>query len=232
MPRNNKKQPADDSDVESPSSPKSSFPIVGIGGSAGAVSALKDFFAALPADSGMAFLVVQHFAPTQTSTLSEQVSRAARVPVVIAAEGAVVEPNRVYVITPNVNLTIEQGRLHLTPLTASENQRTTIDTLFLSLAGDRTDNAACVILSGTGSDGTRGLRAIKEHAGLTLAQADAEYDGMLHSALSSGMVDYVLPASEMPKYLMEYFYGNGDAAPTERDSARHLSEICAVLRSR
>ena len=209
----------------------SARPVVGIGGSAGAISALKSFLGAIPLDSGLAFVIVLHLDPSHRSLLPEIIARDTRLAVITASEGMQVEANKVYVIPSNASLTIAHGRLHLSPFKASDELRTPIDTFFMSLAEDQRENAACVILSGTGSDGTLGLRAIKEHGGLTLAQSDAEYDGMMHSALSTGLVDFVLPAQEMPDRLVDYF-NRGMPEPVVDEAAIPLQQVCAVLRAR
>ncbi|MGH7125584.1 MAG: chemotaxis protein CheB, partial [Stellaceae bacterium] len=206
-------------------------PIVGIGGSAGAISALKQFIRAVPADSGLAFVVVVHLHPEHKSMLPEILGQDARVPVLTAEDALPVEPNKIYVIPPNASLSIERGRLRLAPAKPREGLRMPIDSFFLSLAQDQNEHAACVILSGTGSDGTLGLRAIKEHGGLTLAQSDAEYDGMMHSALGTGLVDFVLPAQEMPARLADYFDHRAPAAVL-KESEVPLAQICAILRAR
>src|SRR5215470_3927422 len=211
--------------------PVASRPVVGIGGSAGAIAALKSFIGAIPNESGLAFVVVLHLDRTHRSLLPEIIARDSRLPVVTASEGLMVEPNKIYVIPSNASLTIEQRRLRLASFKGTEDLRTPIDTFFMSLAQDQSENCACVILSGTGSDGTLGLRAIKEHGGLTLAQADAEYDGMMHSALSTGLVDFVLPAQEMPARLGDYF-SRGVPEPMVTENAIPMTQICAVLRAR
>jgi two-component system, chemotaxis family, CheB/CheR fusion protein len=140
--------------------------------------------------------VVQHLDPEHKSVLPEILARATSLPVEVVINGVRVEPNHVYVIPSNASLTIKSGELLLAPPTEPRDQRTPIDTFFTSLAEAAGESAACIILSGTGSDGTLGIRAIKEHGGLTLAQAGAEYDGMMRSAVATGTVDFVLPAQQ------------------------------------
>jgi two-component system CheB/CheR fusion protein len=190
-----------------PTSAHKKSAIIGIGASAGGIDALQRFFPAVAADTQHIFVVVQHLAPTYKSKLTDLLSRFCSLPVLAVDRDMSVEPGHVYVIPPNAILTIKDGRLHLTKPAASREHRTPIDSFFVSLAIDQEENAACVILSGTGSDGTLGLRAIKEHGGLTLAQTSesAEYDGMMRSAISTGLVDFVLPAEDIPAKLAEYF---------------------------
>ncbi len=182
-------------------------------------------------DTGLAFVVVLHLDRSHRSLLPEIIARETHLPVAAASDGAAVEANKIYVIPPNVSLSVEHRRLRLAEFKPGDAPRTPIDTFFMSLAQDQGENAACVILSGTGSDGTLGLRAIKEHGGLTLAQSDAEYDGMMHSALATGLVDFVLPAQDMPARLVDYF-GRGVPSPAIAQNAIPLQQICAVLRAR
>src|SRR3954468_15053024 len=172
-------------------------PIVGIGASAGGIDALLTFVPAIIADSGLAYVIVQHLDPDHGSHLSELLARRSKVGVHLIANDTAVEPNNIYVIPPNAALSIVDGHLRLAPPTQERGSRTPIDGFLLSLAEARGEYAACAILSGTGSDGTLGLRAIKEHGGVTFAQQEAEYDGMMRSALGTGLVDFVLPVGEI-----------------------------------
>ena len=212
-------------------------PIVGIGASAGGVDALRRLFPQVEPDSGMAFVVVQHLDPDHGSVLAEVLARSTSLPVTQIGDDTAVEPNHIYVIPPNAVLTIRDGRLQLAPPAAPRGQRNPIDEFFTSLARDQGENAACVILSGTGSDGTLGLRAIKEGGGLTLAQSEAEYDGMMRSAVATGLVDYVLRVEEMPTKLSDYFSHvnrledrKGNRAPRP-STADYLDQIAAILRA-
>ena len=213
-------------------------PVVGIGASAGGIDALKKFLPALDPQSGLAFVLVQHLDPNHDSILAEILTPMSPIPVVRIKEGTEVAPNHFYVIPPNAALTIENGKLRLSRLAKRRAISTPIDIFFISLAEDRSDFAACAILSGTGSDGTLGLRAIKEHGGLTLAQEGAEYDGMMRSALATGLVDFVVPAEEMPAKLASYFHhmnvlmtAKGPEGP-ELEAADSFAQICGLLRAR
>ena len=212
--------------------------IVGIGASAGGIEALKAFFSAVNADCGIAFVVVQHLDPEHRSLLPELLANVSRLPVASIEDQTPVEPNHVYVIPPNATLTIKNGRLHLAKPLEKRGFRTPIDSFFVSLAQDGAEKAACVILSGTGSDGTLGLRAIKENGGLSLAQEGAAYDGMMRSALSTGLVDFVLPAEAMPAKLTDYFRHMGEiGGKKEPDTIRRhpadcIAQLCALLRAR
>jgi len=184
------------------------FPIVGIGASAGGLAALESFFSHIPADteSGMAFVIVQHLDPNHHSLLTELVRRYTRMQVFEVTDGMTVEPNCAYIIPPNTDLALGQGKLRLVPPIAPRGMRLPIDSFFRSLAQERGELAIGVVLSGNGTDGTLGLRAIKETAGIAMVQepGTAEYDGMPRSAIASGLVDYVLPPAEMPGELIAY----------------------------
>ncbi|HWJ06451.1 MAG TPA: chemotaxis protein CheB, partial [Steroidobacteraceae bacterium] len=163
-----------------------SFPVVGIGASAGGIAAFEAFFSAMPADepSGMAFVLVQHLSPHHPSVLVELVRRYTRMRVFEAAHGMRLEPNCTYVIPPRHDLEIVDGALHLTTHDEERKPRLTIDHFFFSLARTQNERAICIVMSGTGSDGTLGLRAVKGEGGLAIAQAPdtTEYDGMPSSA--------------------------------------------------
>jgi two-component system CheB/CheR fusion protein len=183
----------------------SPFPIVGVGASAGGLDAFKALLAALPADSGMALILVQHLDPHHDSQLTELLGRSTALPVCEATQGLAVEPDHVYVIPPNANLAITQGRLVLTPRGEVKGPHLPIDVLFRSLADAQQARAIGIVLSGTGSDGTLGLCEIKSAGGITFAQdeASAGQPGMPRSARDSGCVDRVLPIEEIARSLVE-----------------------------
>jgi two-component system, chemotaxis family, CheB/CheR fusion protein len=194
----------------------------------------------MPADSGMAFVLVQHLAPDHRSMLVELLGKSTAMSVTEAEDGMPVAANRVFVIPPDATLTIEDGVLRVsTPAPAREHRRP-IDTFFCSLAEDQGESAVCIILSGAGSDGTLGVRTVKEHGGLTLAQAEVDHiamSGMPRSAADTGLVDHVMPIDEMPARLVEYqrhlIAVGARKGPdgTRQDMADHLAGICALLRS-
>ena len=169
------------------------FPIVGIGASAGGLEALERFLGAVPAGCGMAFVVVQHLDPTQPGMLVELLRRATALPVVQISDRMPVQADQVHVIPPNRDLTLLHGRLHLLEPVAPRGLRLPIDFFFRSLAQDCGDLAIGIILSGMGSDGSLGLRAIREVAGLGFVQtpASAKFDGMPRSAIDAGLADGV-----------------------------------------
>ncbi len=184
------------------------FLVVGLGASAGGLAAFEAFFSGLPADTdpGMAFVLVQHLAPNHRSILTELVQRFTRLPVHEAEDGTVVKINNVYIIAPNCDMAFFNGSLQLLEPAAPRGQRMPIDFFFRSLAQDQRGHAVGVILSGTGSDGTLGLRAIKDAGGTVLVQTtdSAEFDGMPQSALATGLADYTLPPQAMVSQLMAF----------------------------
>ncbi|MBP2641956.1 MAG: cheBR [Firmicutes bacterium] len=185
-----------------------SFPVVGIGASAGGLAAFEAFFSGMPVDKdpGMAFVLVQHLAPDHKSILAEIIRRYTRMKVFEVEDGMAVQPNCAYIIPPNRDMAFLQGTLQLIEPSAPRGQRLPIDFFFRSLAQDQRERAICIILSGTGSDGTLGVRAIKGEGGMVMVQNpdSAEYDGMPRSVIATGLVDYMLPADEMPDRLMVY----------------------------
>ena len=185
------------------------FTIVGIGASAGALKACQGFFTNMPPDSGAAFVIVIHLDPSRPSVFVELLQKYTQMPVFEAINGMVVEPNCVYVIPPNADITIQAGSLQLLGESRLRGVHMAIDFFFRSLADDQEENAVGIILSGTGTDGTLGLRAVKAGLGMVMAQdpATAEFDGMPKSAADTGLADYVLPVDEMPAQLLAYMKG-------------------------
>lgn len=168
--------------------------VVGIGASAGGLEAFGELLNALPSDTGMAFVLIQHLDPRHESALAGLLGHRTEMPVLEAVDGTVAGPNRVYVIPPNAKMTIARGVLRLTPRPEAGERYLPIDSFFCSLAEDQKDHAIGVILSGAASDGTLGLKAIKAEGGITFAQDEsAKFDGMPRSAVATGVVDFVLP---------------------------------------
>jgi two-component system CheB/CheR fusion protein len=182
------------------------FPIVGIGASAGGLEAFEKFFANMPPDSGMAFVLVQHLSASHKSILDDLIRRYTRMEVSEVEDEVEVQPNCAYIIPPGKDLALLHGKLHLMEPAEARGLRLPIDYFFRSLAQDQHERAICVVLSGTGSDGTLGLKAIKEEGGMAMVQDPeaAGYDGMPRSAIATGLVDYVLPPEEMPQRLITY----------------------------
>ncbi len=197
-----------DSDANSNKYPKHNFFIVGIGASAGGLVAFEAFFSALPTNSylGMAFVVVQHLDPNHKSILTDLIGRYTQLPVYEVTDGLIVQPDRIYVIPPSYDMIFEDGMLFLKKPIEMHGFRLPIDSFFKSLAQDQTDKALGIILSGTGSDGTLGMRAIKAGGGMMIVQSpeSSEYDGMPRSAIATGLADYILPPAKMPAQLIAY----------------------------
>jgi two-component system CheB/CheR fusion protein len=208
--------------------------VVGIGASAGGLRALQAFFDVMPPDSGLAFLVVQHLDPTHRSEIAGLLGRHTGMPVMMADDGAPIRPNHVYTIPPNRYLAVEDGKLSLTVPINTRGPKFSIDSLFYSLGRAFGENAAGVVLSGTGTDGTQGLRTIKGYGGLAVAQdpATAEFDAMPRSAIDAGVVDAVATIEQLPEALITYF--TGTIGPPVRDSDRfpgYVSELLAMLQT-
>jgi len=182
------------------------FPIVGLGASAGGLEAFEQFFRLVPRDTGRAFVLVSHLDPGHASMLTDVLGRITAMPVVEAKHRMAVETNHVYVIPPNREMTLFHGALHLGVPEEARGQRMPIDGFLRSLAEDQGETAIGVILSGTGTDGTLGLRAIHGAGGVSFMQdpATAKYDGMPSSAVRSGVATYVLPVEKMPDELRAY----------------------------
>ena len=180
--------------------------VVGIGASAGGLEAFEQLFSHLPATTGMAFVLVQHLEPTHKGMMPELLARRTKMKVVQVEDGMEVQPNCVYVIPPNADLAILHGKLQVLEPATPRGLRTPIDFFFRHLAADQKEKAIGIILSGMGSDGALGLRAIKEQLGMVMVQdpASAKYDGMPRSAIGTGMADYVASAEELPAKLIQY----------------------------
>ncbi|MCO5170927.1 MAG: PAS domain-containing protein [Planctomycetes bacterium] len=182
------------------------FPVVGVGASAGGLEALQRLFEQAPLDAGLAYVVVQHLSPDFKSLMEELLARHTRLPIRRVVDGMLVEPDRIYLIPPNADMIIASGRLHLTERDPDQALTLPIDLFLRSLAEDVGPRAVAVILSGSGSDGSRGVRAVHEAGGLVVAQDErtAKFDGMPRSALDTGLVDHVLPPEEIPGVLVEH----------------------------
>lgn len=214
------------------------FPVVGIGASAGGLEAITALLKHLPADTGMAFVVVQHLAPTHESMLAELLARETMMPVKEIQDGMVVEPNHLYVIPPNANLGILHGSLNLMPRGEEPGQYLPIDFFMRSLARDQSNHAIGVILSGSASDGVMGLLEIKAAGGITFAQeeASAAYASMPHSAIAAGCVDFIQTPKQIARELMrigKHPYLAYKSVPTEEakpGEENSLRKIFLLLR--
>lgn len=224
------------------------MPIVALGGSAGGISAVQDFFAAMPVDSGMAFVVILHLSPTHESPLAEIVQRSTKMPVVPVTDGATMMPNCVYVIPPGKCLESTNGNICLTNAADPRGKRVAVDHVFRTLAETYRAQSLAVVLSGACGDGALGLKRVKELGGLTVAQDpdEAEYPEMPRSAIATGVVDWVLEVKEMPAKLSAYVKQRGeldlpgeegphpvgavDLSPVEHEVA--LRDVLAFLHTR
>ena len=186
-----------------------SFPVVGLGGSAGAISALQAFFRAMPDEPGMAFVVILHLSPDYESNLASIIGNVTKMPVVQVQQNLKFERNHVYVIPPTHLLTMHDGDIELATLQRENGRRVAVDLFFRALAEAQEARAICVVLSGTDSDGAIGLKRVKERGGLTVAQdpSEAQYDEMPRSAIETGMVDWILPVEQMPARLIKMLEG-------------------------
>ncbi len=180
--------------------------VVGIGASAGGLKALKELFSALPADTGLAFVVVVHLSPEHPSHLADLLQPLAKMPVVQVTQATPMEANRVYVIPPGQNLSTVDTHLRLSDLEPSRRERAPIDRFLETLTRTHGARSLAVVLSGTGTDGTLGVKLVKEAGGLTLVQDpnEADFDGMPQSAIATELVDLVLPVKAMPEYILRF----------------------------
>lgn len=182
------------------------FPVVGIGASAGGLEALQEFFKNMTPTPDAAFVVIQHLSPDYKSYMNELLSRFTSIKIEIVSDGMALKPNHIYLIPPKMNMTIFHGVLYLNELSATRTLNLPIDIFFRSLAKDQEKNAVGIILSGAGSDGTLGIKAIKEFGGMTMAQDDesAKFESMPHSSISTGMVDIIMPPKQLAEELINY----------------------------
>lgn len=215
--------------------------VVGVGASAGGLDAFRAFFRAMPTDSGMSFVLVQHLDPERASALPEIIGASTRMPVTLAKTGDALTPNHVFVIPPDSVMTLSEGTLQVVRAPSTAARRASVNAFLVSLAEDQGEKAVGVILSGFGSDGARGVEAIREHGGLTLAQAEFDHSpktGMPQSAALSGFVDHILPVEQMPAKLLEHWeyrlktHNLKGPDGVHKDVAHQLGAICAVLNSR
>jgi len=206
------------------------MPVVGIGASAGGLKALQSFFQHMPATTNMTFVVILHLSPEHESNLAALLQYHTVMPVRQVNEPTPVLPNHVYVIPPTKHLSMNDGTIRLSEPERVHGRHVAIDLFFRTLADAHGSNAAAVVLSGTGSDGTSGMKRVKELGGVTFAQepADAEYDSMPRSAITTGLVDYVLPVEQMPAQLLAYMRNAAKIRLPPIDEARPIDEADAL----
>lgn len=212
--------------------------IVGMGGSAGGLDAFEDFFRNMPVNTGMAFVLVSHLDPTHKGVMPELIQRSTAMNVKQAKDGMKVQPNHVYVIPPNKDMSITHGVLQLLEPSMPRGLRMPIDYFFRHLAEDQREKSVGIILSGMGTDGTLGLKAIKEDLGMAMVQdvGSAKYSGMPESAINTGLVDFIAPASELPTKLLGYadhfMISEKDRSPKEKRVTGVMQKIFALLQER
>ena len=215
------------------------FPVVGIGASAGGLEAFKRLIRAIPDNSGIAYILVQHLEPSHESMLTDLLQKVTNVPIQEITNNVRVEPNQIYIIPSNKLLTANDGRLQLSPRLPRNEKNMPIDVFFTSLAEVHQGQAIGVVLSGTATDGTLGLKAIKDHGGFTFAQDQrtAAFDGMPKSAIDAEVVDFILAPEDIPAQLVKLaetfrngLAGEGEDAQSAREDA--FRQLLALLRVR
>ena len=215
--------------------PEPGFPVVGIGASAGGLEAFTQLLRHLPIDTDMAFVLVQHLDPSQPSLLTEILARTTLMPVHEAQDGMMIAPNHVYVIPPNMIMTISQGQLSLTPRAKTQRVSKAVDTFFNSLAEALGNQAIAVVLSGGDNDGTQGLEAIKAAGGITFAQSEdsAQVSSMPHTAIATGQVDFILSpaaiAAELANISRHPYVTPPHSSLDTTDQADALATIFSLL---
>lgn len=221
-----------------PPSAQSDFPIVAIGASAGGLEAVSTLLDSMPADTGMAFILIQHLDPSHPSMMVELLSKHTKMQVIEAHDGMAIAPDHLYVIPPGYYLAIDTETLHLSLPPARHGARLPIDFLLHSLSEQVGPRAACLILSGTGTDGSLGLSALKASGGLVIAQRpdEAQSAGMPQSAITTGLVDAALPLNKMPRALVDFFeicpsISDKSTPNIKSENVAILSEIIALLRT-
>ena len=222
-----------------PPATEQNFPIVGIGASAGGLDAFKSLLKAIPENSGMAYVLVQHLDPAHGSILPEILQRVTKIPVLQITDDIQLAPDHIYVIPPNKMLISTDGVLKLTERAKKINL--SIDIFFTSLAEVHKEFAVGVVLSGTGTDGTLGLKVIKEHGGISIAQdtESAAYDGMPQSAINAGVVDFILAPEKIPEQLLHInntfkntYVFKEEEEPVPKNDEAIFKQIISLLRQR
>jgi two-component system, chemotaxis family, CheB/CheR fusion protein len=213
--------------------------VVGLGASAGGIKALQAFFANVPSDSGAAYVVILHLSPEHESRLAEVLQHCTRMPVARVSETVRIQPDHVYVISPNTSLRIADGSLTVSEVQLPEERRSPVDVFFRALANAHATRAICVVLSGTGPNGSNGLKRVKEYGGIVLAQdpSEADHDDMPKNAIATGMVDCVLPVADIPAKIATFLRLRRAPPSIARDvehfdESQALGEILTVVRVR
>lgn len=206
------------------------FLIVGLGASAGGIHALQEFFANVPSDTGMAYVVILHLSPDHDSKLAEVLQSTASIPVTQVQDRVAVQPNHVYVISPNQSLAMNDGHLRLSEISRIEERRAPVDIFFRTLAESHHSRAVCVVLSGSGANGSMGMKRVKEFGGVCIAQepTEAEYSDMPQNSIATGLVDYVLPVAEIPAKIIAYKHHLEKVSISVEPVERHETDEQAV----
>ena len=233
-----KSEPAELVETNEQKNEVADFPIVGIGASAGGLEAFEKFFSKMPADCGMAFVLVSHFAPTYKSLMPDLLKKYTKMDVYQVEDGMEVKPNTIYIIPPNKDIILQKGILLLMEPFMSHGIRHPIDVFFRSLAENQNEKAICIVLSGTGTEGTLGLQAVKAEGGFVIVQSpeSAVYDGMPRSAIATGLADLILSPEKMPDELLKYVGRSLKIARKRPDEALvlpdYLNKIFALIRDK
>jgi len=226
-------EPTDRSDAEEAANDRplnhTSFPIVGIGASAGGLEALETFFTHMPHDSNIAFVIIQHLSPSHKSIMGSILSKCTKMQVLEMEDGMHIEPNRVYMNPPNKNVVIINGTLQLMDPVKTNGINLPIDCFFRSMAEDLAEKAICIVLSGTATDGTLGIKAVKGEGGIAMVQDpdSAKYDGMPRSAIATGIVDFILPVEKIPGELVKYVRAPYIGVPKKIKATERLDDFQA-----
>ena len=233
-----KKEPAKQTKGAGPPKKTGGFPIVGLGASAGGLEALEAFFSHMPPDSGIGFVIIQHLSPKHKSIMGSLLAKDTKMEVLEIKDGIKVQPNHVYLNPPNKNVVIINGTLQLMEPVKTGSINLPIDCFFRSLAEEMGEKAICVILSGTATDGTLGLKAVKGGGGLSMVQDpdSAKYDGMPRSAIATGIVDFILPVEKIPAELVRYVKAPYIGPPkkiiaTDDQFGNYIQKIFVMIRS-
>jgi two-component system CheB/CheR fusion protein len=223
---------------EGVSKARSRFPVVGIGSSAGGLEALELFFSNLPSDTNMAFVIIQHLSPKHKSIMVDILMKYTQMKVLQIEDNQEIKPNHVFLNPPDKNVVIFNRRLHLTEPTQTRGVNLPIDCFFRSLSEDQGEKAICIILSGTATDGTLGLKAIKGEGGIAMVQdpESAKYAGMPNSAIATGLVDFILPVEKIPEELVKYVQHPYIERPERIETAKqqfrgYVQKILASIRT-
>ena len=214
--------------------------VVGIGASAGGIQAIRRFFEAVPPDTGLAFVVILHLSPDHDSQLASVLQLSSNLPVTQVVDREEVQPNHVYVISPNRSLEVHDGHLSTAEITRIEERRAPVDVFFRTLADSHGPHAACVVLSGTGANGSMGLKRVKEQGGLCVVQdpEEADYTDMPRNSIATGLVDHILPVREIPARILAYRDSLAvvrvpeDVLDADSTDTQALRDVFSLLRSR